>query len=74
VRSHIGMTPKWLTECRRLQHAATTLFASPDTDLSTLAAVLEYTDYPHFFRQYQRVLGESPKATRDRGLLAAARA
>lgn len=67
VRSHTGMTPKWLIECRRLQHAATTLFGSPDTDLSALAAELEYTDYPHFFRQYQRVLGESPTATRERG-------
>lgn len=67
VRSQIGMTPKWLIECRRLQHAATTLFASPDTDLSALAARLDYTDYPHFSRRYRRVLGESPKATRERG-------
>jgi methylphosphotriester-DNA--protein-cysteine methyltransferase len=74
VRSHIGVTPKWLIECRRLQHAATTLFTSPGTDLSALAAELEYTDYPHFSRQYRRVLGESPKATRDRGRIAAARA
>lgn len=71
VRSHTGMTPKWLIECRRLQHAATTLFALPDTDLSALAAELEYTDYSHFFRQYHRVLGESPKATRERGRHAA---
>lgn len=67
VRSHIGMTPKWLIECRRLQHAATTLFTSPDTDLSMLAADLGYTDYPHFSRQYQRVLGESPRKTREHG-------
>jgi transcriptional regulator GlxA family with amidase domain len=67
VRSHIGMTPKWLIECRRLQRAATTLFMSPDTDLSLLAADLGYTDYPHFSRQYQRVLGETPRATRERG-------
>jgi len=67
VRSHIGMTPKWLIECRRLQEAATTLFGFPDTDLSVLAADLGYTDYPHFYRQYQRVLGESPRMTRERG-------
>jgi AraC-like DNA-binding protein len=67
VRSHIGVTPKWLIECRRLQHAATTLFTMPDADLSTLAADLGYTDYPHFSRQYQRVLGESPRTTRERG-------
>jgi methylphosphotriester-DNA--protein-cysteine methyltransferase len=69
VRSHVGMTPKWLIECRRLQQGATTLFGAPDTDLSALAADLGYTDYPHFFRQYQRVLGESPRTTRDRGRL-----
>ena len=74
VRSYTGMTPKWLIECRRLQQAATTLFSSPDTDLSTLAAELEYTDYPHFFRQYQRVLGEPPTATRERGRRAVATA
>lgn len=70
VRLHTGLTPKWLIECRRLQEAATTLFGSPDTDLSLLAAGLGYSDYPHFFRQYQRVLGESPRETRDRGRLA----
>lgn len=71
VRSHVGMTPKWLIECRRLQHAATTLFTSPATDLSVLAAELEYTDYPHFSRWYKRVIGESPRATRERGRRAA---
>lgn len=74
VRSQIGVTPKWLLECRRLQHAATTLFASPDTDLSALAAGLEYTDYSHFSRQYHRVLGESPKVTRERARQQAAHA
>lgn len=68
VRSHTGLTPKWLIECRRLQEAATTLFAEPDTDLSVLAADLGYTDYPHFFRQYHRALGESPAATRDHAI------
>lgn len=67
VRSYTGLTPKWLIECRRLQHAATTLYGSPDTGLSALAADLGYTDYSHFFRQYQRALGESPRATRDQG-------
>jgi AraC-like DNA-binding protein len=67
VRSHVGLTPKWLIECRRLQHAATTLFREPGTDLSVLAADLDYTDYSHFSRQYQRVIGESPRETRDRG-------
>ncbi|MGH3277548.1 MAG: helix-turn-helix domain-containing protein [Trebonia sp.] len=67
VRSYVGLTPKWLIECRRLQHAATTLFSAPGTDLSELAADLEYTDYSHFSRHYRRVIGESPRATRERG-------
>jgi len=67
VRAHTGVTPKWLIECRRLQHAATTLFTSPETDLSVLAADLGYTDYPHFSRRYQRAIGESPRITRERG-------
>jgi methylphosphotriester-DNA--protein-cysteine methyltransferase len=67
VRSHVGLSPKWLIECRRLQHAATTLFTVPGTDLSVLAAELGYADYPHFSRRYRDVLGESPRETRDRG-------
>lgn len=67
VRSHLGLTPKWLIECRRLQQAAITLFGSPATDLSALAADLGYADYPHFFRRYQQVIGESPRATREHG-------
>lgn len=67
VRTHVGVSPKWLIECRRLQHAATTLFTAPGTDLSVLAAELGYTDYPHFSRRYHRVLGESPRETRDHG-------
>lgn len=67
VRSYTGLTPKWLIECRRLQHAGTTLYGAPDTDVSALAADLGYTDYPHFSRAYRRVLGESPRATRDHG-------
>jgi AraC-like DNA-binding protein len=60
------MTPKWLIECRRLQYAATTLFGEPDTELSELAAELGYTDYAHFSKQYEKVLGESPRSTRER--------
>ena len=41
-----GMTPKCQIECRRLQHAATTLFAAPDSDLSALAGDLRHTDHP----------------------------
>jgi methylphosphotriester-DNA--protein-cysteine methyltransferase len=64
VRKFIGVTPKWLMECRRLQYAATTLHAQPDTNLTQLAMDLHYVDYAHFFRRYKDVLGETPDETR----------
>ncbi|WP_282946214.1 AraC family transcriptional regulator [Cellulomonas endometrii] len=66
VRRHTGVTPKWLVECRRLQTAATTLYADPRTDLAALAADLGYTDQAHFTRRYRRVIGETPDSTRRR--------
>ncbi|WP_125612028.1 helix-turn-helix domain-containing protein [Specibacter cremeus] len=68
VQRYVGVTPKWLIECRRLQHAASTVFTQPDTDLSGLAVELGYTDYAHFSRQYKQVLGESPADTRRSAL------
>lgn len=69
VVDQIGLTPKWLIECRRLQHAATTLHARPDTDLTALALSLRYVDYAHFSRRYKEVIGETPDQTRgQRGL------
>lgn len=67
VYAHIGVTPKWLIDCRRLQHAATLLFAEPSTPLADLAFSLGYTDYPHFSRSYKKVIGETPRETRERG-------
>lgn len=64
VRSHIGLTPLWLIECRRLQHAATTLRLEPGTDLAALAADLGYADQAHLTRRYRAVVGETPGATR----------
>lgn len=67
VAEFVGVTPKWLIECRRLQWAATTLFSQSEIDLSGLAASLGYADYPHFSRRYRSLLGETPEATRRRG-------
>ncbi len=64
TRTRIGVTPKWLIECRRLQHAATTLWSEPSTDLAALAADLGYADQAHFTRRYHEVLGETPEQTR----------
>lgn len=64
VRQHTGLTPKWLIECRRLQAAATRLFADPGADLAALAAELGYADQAHFTRRYRAVVGETPARTR----------
>lgn len=64
VRGHVGLTPLWLIECRRLQHAATVLRRDPDTDLADLAAELGYADQAHLTRRYRVVVGETPGATR----------
>lgn len=68
VKHHIGVSPKWLIECRRLQRAATTLVAHPRTELAPLAAELGFSDYSHFSRRYAAVLGETPEATRQESL------
>ncbi|MGA0567624.1 helix-turn-helix domain-containing protein [Rathayibacter sp. KR2-224] len=67
VREYLGLSPKWLIECRRLQAAATTLYTEPHTDLSELAAQLGFADYAHFSRRYRSVLGETPAQTRNAG-------
>ena len=64
VRGHVGLTPLWLIECRRLQHAAARLRLDPDTDLSALAADLGYADQAHLTRRYRAVVGETPGTTR----------
>lgn len=66
VVDQIGLPPKWLIECRRLQQAATTLHAHPETGLSGLALSLGYVDYAHFSRRYKDVIGETPEQTRAR--------
>jgi AraC-like DNA-binding protein len=67
VRERVGVAPKWLIECRRLQEAATRLHGHPSTPLSDLAAELGYADYPHFSRRYAAVLRETPEQTRRAG-------
>jgi transcriptional regulator GlxA family with amidase domain len=73
LREYLGLSPKWLIECRRLQAAATTLYVEPDAELSRLAVELGYVDYAHFSRRYRAVLGETPNATRSAGREAARR-
>lgn len=64
VKERVGVSPKWLIDCRRLQEAAARLRTSADIELSGLAAELGYADYAHFSRAYKKVLGETPEQTR----------
>ncbi|MFF3601797.1 helix-turn-helix domain-containing protein [Kitasatospora indigofera] len=63
VREQVGVSPKWLIDCRRLQQAAARLRGDVG-ELSALAAELGYADYAHFSRAYKKVLGETPEQTR----------
>ena len=65
IKDHTGFTPKWLIECRRMQKAATTLFAEPSTSLADLAAGLGFADHAHFTRRYREIIGETPEQTRS---------
>ncbi|MDP5226565.1 MULTISPECIES: helix-turn-helix domain-containing protein [Arthrobacter] len=67
VRDHVGVSPKWLLDCRRLQEAATILYADPDVRLADLALRLGFSDQAHFARSYRRVVGETPSQTRQAG-------
>lgn len=63
VTGRVGVTPKWLIECRRLQEAATAL-REAQVDLTELALRLGFVDYAHFSRRYKEILGETPEQTR----------
>ncbi|GAB2524722.1 AraC family transcriptional regulator [Paramicrobacterium agarici] len=66
-RTRLGVSPKWLIECRRMQNAATRLYAGEAQDLSALAVELGFVDYAHFSRRYTTVLAETPDQTRRAG-------
>ncbi|WP_166980250.1 AraC family transcriptional regulator [Paramicrobacterium fandaimingii] len=67
VHSRLGVSPKWLIECRRMQNAATRLYSESDVELSALAAELGFVDYAHLSRRYVSILHETPDQTRRAG-------
>ena len=67
TRERLGVSPKWLIECRRMQNAATQLYSGTATELSMLAAELGFVDYAHFSRRYAAILAETPEQTRRAG-------
>ncbi|WP_256840761.1 helix-turn-helix domain-containing protein [Ornithinimicrobium cryptoxanthini] len=56
---HLGLTPKWLIQRRRLHEAVHHLKHGTQT-LAGLAADLGYTDQAHFTRDFSRVTGRTP--------------
>lgn len=72
VKEHVGVTPKWLIDCRRLQEAATVLYADAGASLPDLAYRLGFSDQAHLTRNYSKVIGETPAQTRQAGELARA--
>jgi AraC-like DNA-binding protein len=56
----LGVSPKWLIRCFRLQDALARLGVGSDVNLSALAQELGYFDQAHFTRDFNRVTGVSP--------------
>ncbi|MGB3258950.1 MAG: helix-turn-helix domain-containing protein [Ornithinimicrobium sp.] len=61
VRRHLGLTPQWLIQRRRL-HEATDRLKHGTASLADLAHELGYTDQAHFTRDFRTVTGYSPGA------------
>ena len=61
-REYVGVTPKWVIQCYRLQEAADRLGSDEDVDLAALALELSYADQAHFARDFRAVVGRSPAA------------
>jgi AraC-like DNA-binding protein len=63
----LGVHPKWLIRCARLQEAALRLEVEANVNLSGLAQALGYFDQAHFTRDVKRAMGVSPGQYRLRG-------
>lgn len=59
---YVGVTPKWVIQCYRLQEAAERLGSDEEVDLAALALDLGYSDQAHFARDFRAVVGRSPAA------------
>ena len=56
----LGVSPKWLIRCFRLQDALERLQTGIDVNLSVLAQDLGYFDQAHFTRDFKQITGVSP--------------
>ncbi|MDF2506601.1 MAG: DNA-binding protein [Microbacterium sp.] len=62
---HVGLSPAAMIRRRRLQEAAVRIREHPDTDLASIAADLGYADHAHLTRDFQTVLGITPRTYRS---------
>lgn len=65
-RRHVGASPKFLIQRRRLQEAALRIERGEAHNLADLAAELGYTDQAHLARDMRAAAGLSPSALRRR--------
>jgi len=63
-RRTLGVSPKWLIRCFRLQEALARLDTGADPNLSALALDLGYFDQAHFTRDFKMITGVSPSRYR----------
>jgi AraC-like DNA-binding protein len=74
-RMYVGISPKSVIQRYRLHEAAVQLCAPHPPSLATLAASLGYADQAHFGRDFQRTVGQTPRAFgRNHGSSASKRA
>ncbi len=57
---HVGVSPKWVIQRKRLHEAAERLASPSPPDLAALAAELGYADQAHFVRDFRRLVGVPP--------------
>jgi AraC-like DNA-binding protein len=61
-RTYVGLSPKSVIRRYRLHEAAIQLSAPHPPSLAALAASLGYADQAHFGRDFQRTIGQTPRA------------
>ena len=59
-RRYVGLSPKWVLRCYRLQQAANRLTSGEAFDLAELAQELGYFDQAHFSKDFKQVTGHPP--------------